>query len=199
MTSTPHCKHSSSKSIHANQLLSSAYEQATRGLYSRNYRTVAYRVFWPFCRPTIVGLQSVGPSYVRTLRSRDLKPSFGCLLWSLKSWNICPYYFRFAGRICPPNSDGDEELLAFGIFTKSLFLHLLGQFELGHLIWKVLVYFWVLERQDKMRLGVEDKSKYWISPLDGHLINVCYYLWFNFIPLQFFVSHHYSKVIRTTW
>ena len=140
MTSTPHCKHSSSKSIHANQLLSSAYEQATRGLYSRNYRTVAYRVFWPFCRPTIVGLQSVGPSYGRTLRSRDFKPSFGCLLWSLKSWNICPYYFRFAGRICPPNSDGDEELLAFGIFTKSLFLHLLEQFELGHIIWRVLVY-----------------------------------------------------------
>ena len=72
VTSTAHCKHSSSKSIHANQLLSLAYEQATRGLYSRNYRTVAYRVFWPFCRPTIVGLQSVGPSYVRTLRSRDL-------------------------------------------------------------------------------------------------------------------------------
>ena len=137
--------------------------------------------------------------YGRTLRSRALKSSFICLLWSLKSWNICPYYFRFAGRICPPNSDGDEELLAFGIFTKSLFLHLLEQFELGHVIWKVLVYFWALERQDKMRLGVEDKSKYWISPLDGHLINVCYYLWFNFIPLQFFVSHHYSKVIRTMW
>ena len=107
-----------------------------------------------------------GTFYVRHLRHSALKSSFICLLWSLKSWNICPYYFRFAGRICPPNSDGDEELLAFGIFTKSLFLHLLEQFELGHIICRVLVYFWALERQDKMRLGAwEAQLVSWLKPV----------------------------------
>ena len=99
-------------------------------------RLFALGVFWPFCRPTQIGLHFVGPSYWRESGDSALKPSFIYLLYFLKTCysNTCPYWLGFAGNICPPKSDGDENLIVVEIFIKSLVVYLLEQFEIGLLL-----------------------------------------------------------------